>query len=337
MFKGALFLVLASALSLAGCRGRNGEPSAPLLPRLELAPERLDLGRLVQDEEAQGIVLVTNTGAGLWQLGAVSQSRFCSGSMTPTLLLPGQSAQLAVRCRSDLHGPLREAIDLRANDARLPPVTVPIRGEVTPLLAFDAPQVEQILPFGEERAREVHLVGTLADQARPRLVGAAAPDSEIVALPSAAGKPRGYRLRCLGRKVGANAGNLVVATGLPRPSEIAIPYVCRVSGTLEVMPSNPFFNLKISGDKALRIQVRSSQPGFAVQAVRVTQGPFAAHFEPAEDDNTYRIDVTVASDRIADEARTATGTLLIESNDPSEPHKEVPLFGSGRINKARSP
>jgi hypothetical protein len=333
VFKGALFLVLAS---LPGCRGRSGEPSAPL-PRLELLPECLDLGRLVQDEEAQGSVLITNTGAVAWQLGAVSQSRFCSGSMTPTLLLPGQTAQLAVRCHSDLHGPLREGIDIRATDARLPPVTVPIRGEVTALLAFDAPQVEQAMPFGEERATEVHLVGTLADQARPRQVGAAAPDSEIVALPYAAGKPRGYRLRCLGHKVGANAGNLVVATGLPRPGEIAIPYVCRVSGTLEVTPSNPFFNLKISGDKAVRLVVRSSQPGFAVHAVRVTQGPFAARFEHAEDDNTYRIDVSVASDRIADEARTATGTLLIESNDRSEPHKEVPLFGSGRINKVPAP
>jgi hypothetical protein len=42
------------------------------------------------------------------------------------------------------------------------------------------------------------------------------------------------------------------------------------------------------------------------------------------------------TDRSADEARTAMGTLRIESNERSEPDKEVPLFGSGRINQARS-
>jgi hypothetical protein len=122
-----------------------------------------------------------------------------------------------------------------------------------------------------------------------------------------------------------------------RPREVAIPYACKVKGTLEVSLTNPFFNLKVSGDKAVRITVSSTQPGFEIQAVRVTVGPFVARFEHAEDDNTYRIDVSVRADRIADEARSAVGTLLIVSNDRSEPRKEMPLFGSGRINKVPRP
>jgi hypothetical protein len=74
-----------------------------------------------------------------------------------------------------------------------------------------------------------------------------------------------------------------------------------------------------------------------VQSVRITEGPFAAKFEHAEDDNTYRIDVTVLKDRILDEARAATGTLIIVSNDRTEPRKEVPLFGTGRVNKVTAP
>ena len=232
---------------------------------------------------------------------------------------------------------MREGVDVHSNDPRLPTATLAIVAEIEPLLAFDVASVELAMPFGEERAREVHLTGTLAAAARPRLIGEAPADTEVVPLTERPGQSRGYRVRCLGRKVGVNAGNIVVATGLDRPHEVAIPYTCKVKGTLDVSPTNPFFNLKVSGDKAVRITVRSSQPGFEIASVRIIDGPFTAHFAHAEDDNTYNVDVTVLNERIPDDARAATGTLLIVSNDRTEPRKEVPLFGSGRINKVPSP
>jgi hypothetical protein len=307
------------------------------VPRLRFEPARLDLGRGVQDQEMRGTVRIANPGAAALEIASVTASRFCTGRTDATSIPPGGSASISVLCRSDLYGPLREGLDVHTNDPALPTASLQLVAEVEPLLAFDAPAVELAMPFGEERTREVHLVGVLAEQARPRLDEKPAPDTEIVALPSAPGQPRGYRVRCLGRKVGSNAGNLVVTTGLDRPRQVAIPYACKVKGTLEVSPTNPFFNLKVSGDKAVRITVRSTQTDFQVQSVRVTDGPFAARFEHAEDDATYRIDVRVLDDRIEDEARTAMGTLLIVSNDRTEPRKEVPLFGSGRINKVRAP
>ena len=330
-------LLLAGAMLAGGCRCGKGENPSPPAPRLRWEPERLDLGRIDQDQEARGAVVVKNDGAEVLHIAAVDPSRFCSGRIEPLVIAPGYSANLAVTCRSDLHGPLREEIGIRSDDPRLPRATVQVTGEVTPRYAFDLPVVALAMPFGEERAQEVHLVGTLAGEARPRLTGPAAPDTEIAELPVQPGKPRGYRVRCLGRKVGANAGNIVVATGLPRPAEIAIPYACNVIGTLQVEPTNPYFNLKVSGDKAVRITVRSSEPGFEVKAVRVTSGPFAARFAHAEDDGAYDIDVTVQTERIADETRAIAGTLLIESNDRTEPRKELPLFGSGRINKVAAP
>lgn len=328
-------MLFAGILLSSGCRARSGEPqAAPVsVPRLVLAPERLDLGRLVQDRDFQGTAVVRNEGTADLHVGSVTQSRFCSGRVEPATILPGQSANLVVTCRSDLYGPLREGLDVHSNDPRLPKATLRIGGEVTPLLAFDVQAVGLKMPFGEERSQEVRLVGTRVHEARVRLTGAAAPDSEIVALPGQSGSPTGYRVRCLGRKVGSHAGNVVVATGLDRPKEIAIPYSCTVTGTLEVTPSNPFFNLKVPGDKAVRITVKSTQPGFEVQSVRVVEGPFAARVEHAEDDNTYRVDVAVLGDRIEDEARAVVGTLLVESNDRTEPRKEVPLFGSGRIRR----
>jgi hypothetical protein len=330
-------LLLAAALLAGGCRCGKGEEPSPPAPRLVFTPERLDLGSLVQDQEARGTVVVENDGTEVLQVRGVDPSRFCSGRIEPAAIAPGQSANLVVTCRSDLHGPLREGIDIRSSDPRLPKARVQVVGEVMPLLAFDLPVIALEMSFGEERSQDVRLVGTLAAQARPRLTGAAAPDTEILPLPLPSGRIGGYRLHCLGRKVGANAGNIVLDTGLPRPREIAIPYACTVTGTLQVEPSNPYFNLKVSGERAVRITVSSLQPGFEVRSVRVTDGPFAARFAHAEDEDTYRIDVTVQSERIADETRAIVGKLLIESNDRAEPRKEVPLFGSGRINKVAAP
>jgi hypothetical protein len=333
---GRVALLLALLLG-SGCRRAGSQAQPPPAPKLRFVPDHLDLGPGVQDQASRGTVTVRNDGTGVLEIAALDSSRFCSGRLDAPSLAPGGSARLVVTCRSDLWGPLREGIDVHSNDPARPTATLHIVGHITPLYAFDVPTVELDLSFGEERSREVHLVGTLAAQARPRLVGPAATDTEIVPLPAPAGSARGYRIRCLGRKVGANAGNLVVATGLSRPQEVAIPYTCKVKGTLEVSPANPFFNLKVSGDKAVRLMVKSSQPRFEVQSVRVLAGPFAARFEHAEDDNTYRVDVTVLGDRIADEARSAVGTLLIISNDRAEPRREVPLFGSGRINKVTVP
>lgn len=50
-------------------------------------------------------------------------------------------------------------------------------------------------------------------------------------------------------------------------------------------------------------------------------------------DGSIPITIRVKNHEIADEARAATGKLLIQSNDAREPHKEVPLFGFGKINK----
>jgi len=128
----------------------------------------------------------------------------------------------------------------------------------------------------------------------------------------------------------SNAGSL----GLNRPKEVAIAYECKVGGTLEVNPTNPFFNLKVSGTKAVTIDVRSSQPNFEVMSVYVVEGPFAASFEHAAEGPSFLVKVTVLDDHIDDETPGVTGKLIIVSNDRTEPQKELPLFGLGAVNRA---
>ena len=328
-----LVLLAAGTALIAGCRGCGAAPQPAPAARLLVQPPQLDLGRFAQDQEAHATAVIRNQGTAPLQLGAVDNSRFCSGHIDASLIPPGGSASLLVSCRSDLHGPLHENLEIHSNDPQRPKTTVPIVGEVTPLFAFDVSLIALEMPFGEERSQEVHFIGTRVEQARPRLDEAAAPDSEIVPLPTRSGSPAGYRLRCLGRKVGTSAGNIGVASGLDRPRAIAIPYSCKVIGTLQVTPSNPFFNLNLSEGKAVRIDVKSTQPDFEVRSIRVLEGPFAARVEHAEDGNSYRIEVTVLADRIDQEGHAAVGRLLIESNDHTEPRKQVPLFALGRIRR----
>jgi hypothetical protein len=335
---------ILAAVGLGACSRAKEPGAAPAAssaaraaaPRLELGRTKYELGPMVQDEAVERTIAVHNAGSGPLEIRGVDPSRFCSGGVNPQTIAPGAHAELNVTCRSDLYGPLRETLDIRSNDPRSSKVTIELVANVTPLLAFDTSLVNLEMPFGEERSQEVRLVGTRVDQARIKRRDQAVADVDVERLPVDAGQAPGYRIHCRGRKPGTNVGNLILATGLERPPEIAIPYTCKVAGTLLVSPTNPYFNLKVSGPKVVNIDVRSSQPGFEVQAVHVTEGPFTASFERA-DAGAFRVKVTVLEQLVDEQASTATGKLVILSNDRTEPKKELELFGLGQVNRVERP
>jgi hypothetical protein len=130
-----------------------------------------------------------------------------------------------------------------------------------------------------------------------------------------------------------HAGNLVLHTGIPEQPTLSLSWGCRVDGTLAVDPATPYFNLRTGGEPAVTILVRSTQPGFRVKSVRVSEGPFVATRAKPNPDGSLPIVIRVKSGEIPADARSASGKLVIQSNDAREPHKEVPLFGFGKINK----
>jgi hypothetical protein len=150
-------------------------------------------------------------------------------------------------------------------------------------------------------------------------------------LTPAGAAPR-FHLRYAGRTAGTFVGNLVFRTELPSPSEIRLPYSVRVQGTLTVAPTNPYFNLRSGGPKVQYLEVSSRQPGFRVKSVSA-RGPFAAQLEVGKL-QSVRIKLTVLEEQLGDEARSALGTLVIRSNDASEPLREVPLFALGHLNRS---
>jgi hypothetical protein len=312
-------------------------PAVPIGPQLKIDKARIELGADIQGDTPRQALAIRNDGTAVLVISSVDSSRSCSGTVEPKAIAPGRIGQLTLMCRGEIFDYAVETIVIHSNDPKSLVTAIQVVANVAKLLAFDTQFVELKMPFGEERTADVHLVGALLGKARIGLVGRPVPDVEIATLSPGRDGSRAYRIRCKGRRVGMNSGSLIVSTGLDRPKTLALPYACKVAGTLDVSPSNPYFNLKISGDKAVTITVRSSQPDFQIRSVRVTEGPFAARFAHFAADNSYRIDVTVLGDGLSDEARSASGRLLIVSNDRTEPEKEVPLFGFGRVNKAMSP
>jgi hypothetical protein len=289
---------------------------------------------VLQDATVHRSVAVRNAGSTPLEISGVTPSRFCSATIEPALIAPGSKGDLEVTCRADLAGPLRERLQIESNDPQARTATFELVAQVTPLLAFDVPSVNLSMPFGQQRLQEVRLTGALVSQARPRLSCSPVADTEIEPLTSPTGKTQGYRIRCRGRKVGMHAGSLIVETGLARPEKIALPYACRISGTLKVSPTNPYLNLKLPGPKVVSVEVKSSQPGFRVVGARVTEGPFAASFEQTGQ-STFVVKVSVLEERVDEEAHGITGKLVISSNDRTEPEKELPLFGFGKLRRTQ--
>jgi hypothetical protein len=289
---------------------------------------------MVLYEDAHRSVAFTNEGELPLEITSVERSRFCSGRAEPTTLGPHSSGRLELMCNSDLYGPMLEHVFIRTNDPQASKITLDLAANVIPTLAFDKQSISLEMPFGEQRIEEVRLVGTMAAKAKVKLKSEAVADVGLEPLPANEGKARGFAIHCKGRKPGMNSSNLIISTDLERPREVAIPYVCKVIGTLELTPTNPYFNLKVSGPKSVFVNVRSSQPNFEVQAVHVAEGPFAATFEHAPDGPYFRVKVTVLDEQIDDETRGVNGRLIVISNDRTEPQKEIPLFGLGRVNRA---
>ena len=205
--------------------------------------------------------------------------------------------------------------------------------QVQPLVGFDTAFLDLRPEFGQTQSAEVHLVGPRAPKAHPRVTDTGSVLVTVAPLAADTGERPGFIVSCQGSKPGMHAGSLMVETGLAEQPSLALSWGCRVPATLQVEPSNPYFNLHVSGDRALTITVRSTHRPWVVKSARVTEGPFAATVETPNPDGSVPITIRVKNQDIPDDARSATGKLIVESTDPREPRKEVPLFGFGKINK----
>jgi hypothetical protein len=325
---GTAQLVVVSILALApSCR--RASPSAPVLtPRLDLAQPHHDFGAVLQYDDLSDAFPLENRGDAPLEISAVEAGHECQTTTTSLHIAPHASAMLNVRCRPEHYGAFLSTVSFHCNDAQQPPsVVLELAAEVTPLLASDQPLIAFELPFGTEQSEDLHFRGARAAMAK--LQAQAPPDSGLSVQVLQGEAVPTLRVRAQGKPVGTRAGMLTIATGLPQPAEISVPWSCRVMGTLSISPTNPYFDLLAPGGARVNIDVSSTDTAFRVRSVRVTEGPFHATFAPASASGHYSVTVALDAQRSTPGARGAIGKLSIQSTDHSEPNKEVELFAFG--------
>jgi hypothetical protein len=327
-------LGLGFALGALGC-GKQSEHRRQ--GAFELVPSQLELGSLVQNETVSKRVELRSQGLVTMRLRSHGSSTRCRWERLPDAIAPGKTTRLMVACSSDLLGPLNEELALLDATKGDTLATLQITGKVEPLVGFDTAFVDLRPEFGQTKFEDVRLVGKRATQATPSIASTGGEAVVVVPLAAEAGQTKGFRVSCKGERVGMHAGSLIVDTGIAEQPSLALSWGCRVPETLEVEPSTPYFNLRVSGERATTVTFRSRQPRFRVTAARVVEGPFHATLEQANPDGSYPITIRVKDDLIPEGARSATGKLVVQSNDEREPRKEVPLFGFGQVNRAERP
>jgi hypothetical protein len=203
-----------------------------------------------------------------------------------------------------------------------------------PRLSFEGSPVEVTGRFGAPSSKDVRLTGELALDAKPAIVGVEGDDVAARVLPPEGARAAGVRLTLAGKRAGQGVGHLVVSTGLPDPKEVVLYYGWKVPGNLTVSPTNPIFNLRLSGPHRVEIAVGSSRPDFRLRTAEVVAGPFSAEVVPAGAPGRYTVQVQVLEAGVANGQRGFLGRLILHSNDPAEPRKEVPLLALGALNRS---
>lgn len=150
-------------------------------------------------------------------------------------------------------------------------------------------------------------------------------------LPADGSRAAGVRLTLSGKRAGQGVGQVLVSTGLADPAEVVLYYRWKVPGYLTVSPSNPTFNLRVHGPHVVEISVGSSRADFHLLRAEVTAGPFAATVAAAVA-GRFAVQVRVVDSDVPSGQRGVLGKLILVSNDPAEPRKEVPLLAMGAVN-----
>jgi hypothetical protein len=298
-----------------------------------------DFGDVVQGARLTHGFPVKNSGSLPLSIERVEKSYSCVvvDPPTPLELAPGASAVLQVDCDTrDRQQWLKEALVVHSNDRRAPELTLGVAARIEPLLALTSILVELTTAFGGKRTEDVRLQGRLASEAKLELQQVEGTGPKVMVLSGNGGEAQRLRLTLAGKQVGTGVGRIFLSTGLENPSQLVLSYSWRVTGNLEVDPSNPYLNLRELGPKEVVLRVKSSRADFRLDAVRVAQGPFEARFQPDQAAGGYTVSVRAIEGRISDDERGVPGKILLVSNDPAEPHKQVDVFAFGRVNRSNA-
>lgn len=326
-------LALATFFAFSACQRTPSQPDGaehantlPTGPRAAVAAPNHDFGRVAEGEKLRHVFPVKNTGDAPLVIDSVSTSCGCTAAVIKEKQVPpGGVTEIEVTFNTThRRGKNHKVITVLTNDATTPRTQLEIHAEVVPQLDFDPYTVRLAGEQATPTTTTVWLVGTLAPAAKPVLEdvtgGDGAVTAELVEERVADGVKRGVRLTLKSKTVARGRGVVHVATGVAERPKLELRFSYEATGNLKV-PEQLFLDPSRESLRERTIEVTSKVPGFVLREARVEEGPFHATVTKAGDGFEVRVTAVPPPERKG----VMRGRLVLVSNDPLEPRKEIGL------------
>jgi hypothetical protein len=349
------FVALNNGCSRSKGRDKASADAATSAPKIEVVTKLHDFGTATEGEKLQHVFEVKNTGVGPLVIDRVTTSCGCTAAVVKSKeIAPGAAGEIEVTFdTSARRGANRKSITIISNDPTSPRTQLEVAVNVESLLAFEPFFVRLNPEHGEEQVREAWLVGKLVDQAKIAVTEQNDDKEVTVELAEKTEgdkKVHGLRFKLKGKKVGYGSGRVTVSTGLEKPNQLVLRYSWNVKGNIRVLPAQLYFDDKRPEAKERLLKVSSSKASFNLREVRIESGPFTVKKEKAAAppggvagsaavEPTFDVKVTLQEGATPKaDASGEIGKLILMSNDPLEPKKEVSLrLAVGRPMGPRGP
>jgi hypothetical protein len=334
---GLVLVALVAAGSVTvGCKKKHGATTAAATAapaELKAEEGKFDFGKAVEGDKLEHTFVLANAGAVPLKILRTQTSCGCTTAQPSSdVVAPG--AKIDIKVVFDTLGRVgknRKFIDITTDSSKTERVRLEISAEIEPLFSFEPRFVRLAPKYGEEAKQEVKLVGKRVAEAKPKIVETVGEGVTAELIQS--GDAQVLRLVASGKKIGVGSGRVVIDTGLDRPNRAVLRFAWDVRGNIEVVPAYPYFDPSRADLSVRLLRVRSSKEGFKLTSVKVLEGPFKASIEapsvdPKKDAATVHpalagVSIKVELDKSKGEPKD--GKLLLVSNDPIEPKREIIL------------
>ncbi len=336
----ASFVIVGSLLllggSLTGCSksksGKNASADASAnAPKIAVVTKVHDFGKATDGDKLKHVFEVENKGSAPLAIDRVTTSCGCvTAVVKDKQIAPGAKGSIEVTFdTTGRRGSNRKTVTVLSNDPSNPRAQLEVVVNVESMLAFDPFFVRLSPEYGQEQVREAWVVGKLVDQAKISITEKSEDKTVTVELAEkdeAGKKVQGVRFKLKGSKVGYGSGRVVVATGIEKPNQLVLRYSWSVRGNLRVLPAQLFFDQKRAPMRERVVRVSSSRPDFKLKDVKIASGPFDADMTLPDAGKAYEVRVKLKGEGEPKvDANGEAGKLVLISNDPLEPKKEVSL------------
>jgi hypothetical protein len=306
-----------------------GEPS----PIIGFDKTSHDFGPVPEGPRVSHRFKVKNSGAAPLEIKNVSATCGCTAAITKDKVIkPGGTGEIEVSFDTQGRpGKNVKTVSVSSNDPRTPTATLTINADVDRQLAFEPAESYLFGQAGQTLIAETWLAGKVAPRAKLKVAKVDPPGPLLVSVVDRKGEggvvQRGLRFQTAPGQAGSGTVRVVLDTGLTRSPQITHLARWSVKGNLET-PDAIFLDLADPAARSQVIQIRSSRADFRAKAATVLSGPFKAELITSAGNNNAWVKVT--STLTSPLPAPATGKLLLESNDPLQPRKEISLSLEGR-------